>query len=180
MYSIPLCYEYRAWNDLCLEGFNELTHKTVWIQHVFRRYLLTLLISSTEQFMLSISLLVNFGSFYLLQNIFFSFKISKWGPPWQSCGQESTCQCREHGFDPWSWWISHAMKLLGPCTTTTKPELLSLRAIMTEPTATTYPPPLLTATRESLHSNEDPAQPSIFLKNQFFFKKKDSPKYCQS
>ena len=46
------------------------------------------------------------------------------------------------------------MKLLGPCTTTTKPELLSLRAIMTEPTATTYPPPLLTATRESLHSKK--------------------------
>ena len=73
MCKLPLCYEYRAWNDLFLEGFNEFTHKIIWIQHVFRRYLLTLLISSTKYFMLSISLLVNFGSFYLLQKYIYFF-----------------------------------------------------------------------------------------------------------
>ena len=30
------------------------------------------------------------------------------GPPWWSSGWESTCQCRGHGFDPWSGKIPHA------------------------------------------------------------------------
>ena len=33
------------------------------------------------------------------------------------------CQCREHGFEPWSGKIPHAVKQLSPCATTTKPVL---------------------------------------------------------
>ena len=37
--------------------------------------------------------------------------------------KESACQCRGHGFEPWSRKISHAMEQLSPCTTTTEPAL---------------------------------------------------------
>ena len=30
--------------------------------------------------------------------------------PWWSCGKESACQCREHGFDLWPRKIPHATK----------------------------------------------------------------------
>ena len=43
-------------------------------------------------------------------------------PRWLS-GKESACQCRRHGFDPWSRNIPHAKELLlSPCAT----QLLSL------------------------------------------------------
>ena len=29
-------------------------------------------------------------------------------PPWWPSGEQSTCQCRGHGFDPWSRRIPHA------------------------------------------------------------------------
>ena len=35
--------------------------------------------------------------------------------------KESSCQCRGHGFEPWSGKIPHAMKQLSPCITTTEP-----------------------------------------------------------
>ena len=31
--------------------------------------------------------------------------------------EESTCQCRAHGFDAWSGKIPHALEQLSPCTT---------------------------------------------------------------
>ena len=34
--------------------------------------------------------------------------------PWGSSGLESTCQCRGHGFDPWSGKIPHVMGELSP------------------------------------------------------------------
>ena len=33
---------------------------------------------------------------------------------------ESACQCRGHGFDPWSGKIPHAVEQLSPCATTTE------------------------------------------------------------
>ena len=35
----------------------------------------------------------------------------------------SACQCRGHGFNPWSGKIPHAEEQLSPCTTTTEPAL---------------------------------------------------------
>ena len=69
-------------------------------------------------------------------------------PCWHS-GQESACQCRRHGFQPWcrrhgfqpwSGKIPHAAEQLSPCTTTTEPALQSLRATTTELTCHNYAP----------------------------------------
>ena len=49
------------------------------------------------------------------------------GLPWWSSDKESTCQCGEQGFDPWSGKIPHALGQLTPCTTTTKPVLQGLQ-----------------------------------------------------
>ena len=43
------------------------------------------------------------------------------GLTWWHSGWESVCQCRGHGFYPWSGRIPHAAEQLGPCTTTTEP-----------------------------------------------------------
>ena len=39
---------------------------------------------------------------------------------WWRSGKESACQCRRHGFNPWSRKIPHASKQLCPCTTATE------------------------------------------------------------
>ena len=44
---------------------------------------------------------------------------------------ESACQCRGHGFDPWSRNIPHAA-VLSPCATTTEPVPESPGATTTE------------------------------------------------
>ena len=46
------------------------------------------------------------------------------GLPWWHSGWESTCQCRGHGFEPWSGRIPHAAEWLGPWATTTEPARL--------------------------------------------------------
>ena len=39
------------------------------------------------------------------------------GLPWWRSGWESACQCRGHGFEPWSGKIPHAAEQLGPWAT---------------------------------------------------------------
>ena len=46
------------------------------------------------------------------------------GLPWWRSGWESACQCRGHGFEPWSGRIPHAAEQLSPCATTTEPARL--------------------------------------------------------
>ena len=46
------------------------------------------------------------------------------GLPWWRSGWESTCQCRGHGFEPWSGKIPHAAEQLGLWATTTEPARL--------------------------------------------------------
>ena len=46
------------------------------------------------------------------------------GLPWWRSGWESACQCRGHGFEPWSGKIPHAAEQLGPWATTTEPARL--------------------------------------------------------
>ena len=58
--------------------------------------------------------------------------------PLEMVSPESTCQCRGHGFDPWSGKNPHAAGQLRPCTTTTE--------------ACTLEPVL----HERAHSNEKP------------------------
>ena len=46
------------------------------------------------------------------------------GLPWWRSGWESACQCRGHGFEPWSGKIPHAAEQIGPWATTTEPARL--------------------------------------------------------
>ena len=46
------------------------------------------------------------------------------GLPWWRSGRESACQCRGHGFEPWSGKIPHAAEQLGPWATITEPARL--------------------------------------------------------
>ena len=46
------------------------------------------------------------------------------GLPWWCSGWESACQCRGHGFEPWSGKIPHAAEQLGPWATITDPARL--------------------------------------------------------
>ena len=48
------------------------------------------------------------------------------GLPWLCSGWESACQCRGHGFEPWSGKIPRAAERLGPWATTTEPARLEL------------------------------------------------------
>ena len=41
--------------------------------------------------------------------------------PWWVSDKESACQCRRHGFDPWSRKIPHALEQLSLCTTAIDP-----------------------------------------------------------
>ena len=56
---------------------------------------------------------------------------------WWYSGQGSSCQCRGHGFDPWSRRIPHATEQLSPLTTTTESRVVldyqSPHAKITEP-----------------------------------------------
>ena len=46
------------------------------------------------------------------------------GLPWWRTGWESACQCRGHGFKPWSGRIPHAAERLGPWATIAEPARL--------------------------------------------------------
>ena len=46
------------------------------------------------------------------------------GLPWWRSGWESACQCRRHGFEPWSGRIPHAAEQLGPWATAAEPARL--------------------------------------------------------
>ena len=67
----------------------------------------------------------------LIQNQSLSFppiKRRKQGLPWWRSGWESACQCRGHGFEPWSGKIPHAVEQLGPWATIT--ELARLEPVL--------------------------------------------------
>ena len=80
------------------------------------------------------------------------------GLPWWRSGWESACQCRGHGFEPWSGRIPHAVEQLGLWATTTEPARLepvlhNKRGRDSERPAhhdEEWPP--LAATRESPHT----------------------------
>ena len=55
--------------------------------------------------------------------IFHNLKKKIRGLPWWLSGKESACQCRRHGFNPWSWKIPHGTEELGPCTAVNEPVL---------------------------------------------------------
>ena len=95
------------------------------------------------------------------------------GLPWWLSGNESACQCRRQGFDPWSGKIPHATEQVSPRATTTEPSRWSPGATTAE--AQDAPEPMLHKKGHHkekphsnerggpTHSNEDPAQPKIKL-----------------
>ena len=102
-------------------------------------------------------------------------KDSAWGLTWWRSGYESTCQCRGHGFEPWSGKIPHAAEQLSPCATTTEARTPRARAPQQEkpPQREASAPRRRAApacrTRESPHAaTKTPTQP----KNIFLVKKK--------
>ena len=64
------------------------------------------------------------GSDTLISYLLMFFKKYYPGLPWWRSGWESACQCRGHGFEPWSGKIPHATEQLGPWATTTEPAQL--------------------------------------------------------
>ena len=66
-----------------------------------------------------------FSYFYLyplsLLKVLGKLKNETSGCPWWRSGWEPACQCRGHGFEPWSGKIPHAAEQLGPWATTTEP-----------------------------------------------------------
>ena len=50
-----------------------------------------------------------------------NFKRTPLGLPWWLSGEESTCQYRRHGFDPWSRKIPHAAEQVSTHATTIDP-----------------------------------------------------------
>ena len=52
------------------------------------------------------------------------FKLWVRGLPWWRSGWESACQCRGHGFEPWSGRIPRAAERLGPWATIPEPARL--------------------------------------------------------
>ena len=90
------------------------------------------------------------------------------GLPWWRSSWESACQCRGHGFEPWSGKIPHAVEQLGPWATTTEPVrlepvLCNKRARDSEEARAPRwrVAPACRNWRKPSHRNEDPTQPKI-------------------
>ena len=122
-----------------------------------------------------------------LEEIEYNKILTMRGFPWWLSGKESTCQCRRHGFDPWSgkilrrragtpvrchlYWIcvleptSHnywallqqLLKLSPPRACALQQEATAVRSLRTA----TKNSPCSSQPEKSRCSNEDPAQPNI-------------------
>ena len=88
----------------------------------FKRQLRILILDKMEiaHYTLLLSLITNKNPERLKATIKRFFK----GFPWWRSGWESACQCRGHGFEPWSGKIPRAVEQLGPWATTTEPARL--------------------------------------------------------
>ena len=105
------------------------------------------------------------------------------GLPWWRSGWESACQCRGHGFEPWSGKISRAAEQLGPWATITEPAhlepvLRNKRGRDSERSAhhdEEWPP--LAATRESPRTETKTQHSHKKINKQILQKKKKLPVY---
>ena len=60
-----------------------------------------------------------------------------WRPPWWCNGEAPTCQCRGHGFGPWSCRSHVQQSQVSLCNPTTEPELGACEQRPRSPCATT-------------------------------------------
>ena len=73
-------------------------------------------------------------------------------------GKEFACQCRRHGFNPWSGKIPHDMEQLHQCATTTKPTHHRWRVA---PTCCIGKPHSVTKTQHRQKKNKIKRMPSL-------------------
>ena len=66
-------------------------------------------------------------------------KAGSLGLSWWLSAKESSCQCRRHGFHPWSGKIPRAVEQLSPWATTTEPVLWRPRSASREASAMSSP-----------------------------------------
>ena len=104
------CFPYSHW---IIINFNNKDIKPLWL-HLQQNFLS----SSDLLFNLKTLCSQNYCSF--LKEC---LKMKR-GLPWWRSGWESACQCRGHGFEPWSGKIPHAAEQLGPWATITEPARL--------------------------------------------------------
>ena len=78
------------------------------------------------------------------------------GLPWWLSGKESTCQCRRHGFNPWSRKIPQAAEQLSSSTTTVGPVLSSPGNLTIKPTYSHARKPVLC--KKKSHRSKKPSQ----------------------
>ena len=76
-------------------------------------------------------IMINFKDFSLKHVKIFNGKVELY---WYSSDGESACQCRGHGFNPWSRKIPHAVGQAGPHTTTPEAHAPRARALQQEKT----------------------------------------------
>ena len=76
------------------------------------------------------------------------------GLSWWLSGKKSACQCRRHGFDPWSRKVQHAVKQLSLHISTIEPLHWSPRAASAEPTHRNCRSP---NTLEHVHFSKEPS-----------------------
>ena len=82
------------------------------------------------------------------------------GLPWWLSGKESACQCRRHGFDPWSGKTPRAAEQLSLCAPTTESVLSDKRShCKKQPRLHAKSSSRSLQLEKRPHSNKDPAQP---------------------
>ena len=119
-YSRVLCHQYVI--QIC--HVNKITLENKYLY--WRNFLRKSLKIGLYRFLLNIYFS---SSFWLTRPWFLGGKYAQLkvlisGLPWWRSGWESACQCRGHGFEPWSGRIPHAAERLGPWATITEPARL--------------------------------------------------------
>ena len=89
--------------------YNSLTMKFAHLKYIIQRFVVYLQICANTTTILG---------------YFHHFKKKLQGLPWWRSGWESACQCRGHGFEPWSGKIPHATEQLGLWATIAEPARL--------------------------------------------------------
>ena len=115
-----------GWISLQSKGLSSVFSNTTVQKHQFFSAQLSRIISKSLQISRIIS---------------YPLKAFGLGLPWGPTSKEFTCQCRRHGYDPWSGYIPHATKQLSLRASTAEPVLWSLGIAATEHMCRNYGSP---------------------------------------
>ena len=108
-----------------------MSHRVIWRKFTFSWGSLKSHYLTWFEFCLQFSICPDFNHLsprlkksVAITQVCFSIKNIYPGLPWWRSGWESACQCRGHGFEPWSGKIPHAADQLGPWATIAEPARL--------------------------------------------------------